>query len=331
MQKDISRRQMIKKSGAAGLAVGLTASLATASSSSKASTDTAVSADPSEKNKEPFRYCLNLATIGAHGLTLPETVTVAAKAGYSGVEPWMGEIKKFVAGGGSLGDLKKQIADEGICVESAIGFGKWAVDDDAVRADALESIKRDMDMLAKIGGIRIAAPPSGLDKERAESLDKVAERYRAVLKLGRKMGVLPQLEVWGFTKMLSTLSEAIYVAIETDDPDACILLDVFHLKRGGSGFAGLRLINGGAMHCFHINDFPTEPSPDVKGSARVMPGDGVAPLDQMYRDLYATGFRGTLSLELFNSTYHKMTALEAAKIGIQKTRASVIKALGSQP
>ena len=46
-------------------------------------------------------------------------------------------------------------------IESAIGFAPWIVNDAAKRKAGLEQAKREMDMLAQIGGKRMAAPPAG--------------------------------------------------------------------------------------------------------------------------------------------------------------------------
>jgi sugar phosphate isomerase/epimerase len=141
------------------------------------------------------------------------------------------------------------------------------------------------------------------------------------------MGVIPQLEVWGFSTTLSKLGETMFVATESKHPKACVLLDVYHLHKGGSGFVGLRLLNGGAMNCFHMNDYPaTPPRETIRDADRVYPGDGVAPLTQILKDLLATGFRGTLSLELFNPTYWKDDATNVARTGLMKMKEAVAKA-----
>jgi sugar phosphate isomerase/epimerase len=143
------------------------------------------------------------------------------------------------------------------------------------------------------------------------------------------MGVRPQLEIWGSSVNLSRTSEAAFVAADADHPDACLLLDVYHLYRGGSGFESLRLLNGAAMHVFHINDYPAEPArEELTDAHRVYPGDGVAPMSGILRTLHETGFRGTLSLELFNREYWKQEPLSVARTGLEKTRAAVERALG---
>ena len=69
------------------------------------------------------------------------------------------------------------------------------------------------------------------------------------------------------------------VAIESGHPKACVLPDVYHLYKGGSDFAGLKLLNAAAVHVFHMNDYPANPPRSaINDSDRVYPGDGVAPL-----------------------------------------------------
>ena len=77
-----------------------------------------------------------------------------------------------------------------------------------------------------------------------------------------------------------------------------------------------------------MNDYPaTPPRAEIKDSDRIMPGDGVAPLTQILRDLAAIGFRGALSLELFNANYWKDDAHGVARIGLMKMKEAVAKAL----
>jgi sugar phosphate isomerase/epimerase len=320
MSQTLSRRELLAQTGAAIMGAGV---MATAQSKS------AAAAEPksSRTEKEPFGYCLNLSTIRGQELSLIEEIEVAAKAGYQAIEPWMNKIDGYVKEGGALRDLGKRIADLGLTVESAIGFAEWIVDDDARRARGMEQAKRDMATLREIGGKRIAAPPAGATDRDDMNLFRAAERYAALVDLGEKMDVIPQVEVWGFSKCLSRLGETTFVAIESGRAKACILPDVYHIFKGGSDFAGLGLLSGNAMHVFHVNDYPAEPAREVmRDLHRVYPGDGVAPLNQIFRTLRDNGFRGYLSLELFNPNYWKQDALQVARTGLEKSRAAVARA-----
>jgi 2-keto-myo-inositol isomerase len=130
------------------------------------------------------------------------------------------------------------------------------------------------------------------------------------------------------SKTVGRMSEAAMVAIEAGHPDASLLLDIFHIYKSGVDFAGLRVLNGRSLHVFHVNDYPANPPREKATDAdRVYPGDGVGPLGSIFRDLRDNGFRGALSLELFNKQYWKGEPLQVAKTGLEKTRATVEKAL----
>ncbi|HQU43187.1 MAG TPA: sugar phosphate isomerase/epimerase [Pirellulales bacterium] len=314
----MTRRHILAQ---AGIAAGATAA-------GSAVTQAADGPKPATKPGKPFGYCLNTSTVRGQKLGIEKEIELAAKAGYDGIEPWINEIDEYVKQGGSLKDLAKRISDRGLSVASAIGFAQWIVDDDAQRAKGLEEAKRTMDLVAQLGGRRIAAPPAGATDKPALDLSEAATRYRALLELGRQMGVAPQLEVWGFSKNLSRLGETVYVAVESGHRNACLLLDVYHLYKGGSEFNGIKLLGGAGMHVFHVNDYPASPPRQtITDADRVYPGDGVAPLDQLFRDLRDAGFCGMLSLELFNRGYWEQDPLEVARIGLEKTRAAVQKAL----
>jgi len=276
----------------------------------------------------PFRYSLNTSTIRGQKLSVDKEVDIAAKAGYDAIEPWIGELDEFVKLGGSLKDLGKRIADQGLTVESAIGFAEWIVDDDERRKRGLEEARRTMDLVAQIGGQRIAAPPTGAVESSGLNCLEIAKRYAELVAVGEKIGVTPQVEVWGFSKTLSRLGEVVLVALESRRAQACVLADVYHLYKGGSDFAGLKLLSGQALQVFHVNDYPAAPErKQISDADRVYPGDGIAPLGQVFRDLRAIGFHGHLSLELFNPRYWQQDALQVARTGLEKTRAVVEKSL----
>ncbi|MCA9038503.1 MAG: sugar phosphate isomerase/epimerase [Planctomycetaceae bacterium] len=269
----------------------------------------------------PFRFCLNTSTIRGQKLGIQEEIRIAAEAGYDGIEPWIRSIAEFVEAGGKLADLRKQIQDAGLTVDSAIGFAQWIVDDESKRKAGLEEAKRDMDMLREIGGTRIAAPPSGANQGPKLDLFVVAERYRELLELGDQTGVTPQLEVWGFSANLSRLGETVFVCTEADHPKACVLPDVYHIFKGGSGFNGLQLLSDAAIQVFHMNDYPASPSrQEMNDSHRVYPGDGIAPLTDILNMIGGNGRSVTLSLELFNKDYWQQDALQVAKTGLQKMK-----------
>ena len=282
----------------------------------------------SSGSKDPFRYCLNTALILEYKLDIVQQVELAAGTGYNAIEPWLRDIAAYKEAGGSLDDLKKRIADLGIAVESAIAFSNWIVNDEQKRLQGIEQMKREMELLAKIGGLRIAAPPTGATKGEILDLKHVAQRYRVLLEAGETVGVIPQLEIWGHSVNLHLLGESLFVLAEAGHPKACLLPDFFHIYKGGSDFAGLNLLSGKAVQVFHMNDYPGIPKEEIKDSDRVFQGDGIAELPKLIRIMYDNGCVTVYSIELFNRTYWKQyDAQTIARIGLEKMKAATAAAL----
>lgn len=311
MNEPVTRRGFV---GKASFALGGLAAVSTS----------AVAVPASSGKPRSFNFSLNAGTILGHKLTLPEQIEVTAKAGYAGFEPWLRDITKFLETGGSLKDLRKRCDDLGLKIVGGIGFTQWIVNDDAVRAKGMEQLKKEIEQLAQLGAPQFAAPPAGMTKPDVKlDLNAAAERYRAILELGKQGGVIPMLEIWGASANISTLAEALYITAKAGHPDACILADIYHIYKGGNPPDCVRQLSPSATRVFHMNDYPATPTRDtIKDSDRIWPGDGIAPIKQILSSLAENSCAPWLSLELFNQEYYKLPALEAAKTGLAKMKAA---------
>jgi sugar phosphate isomerase/epimerase len=101
-----------------------------------------------------------------------------------------------------------------------------------------------------------------------------------------------------------------------------VLPDNYHLPKGGSGFAGLHLLGPAAIGIFNVNDYPKIDPDKITDADRVLPGDGIAPVKQVLATLRNMGYRGFVSLELFNRTYWKQDPHAVAKAGLAKMKAA---------
>lgn len=275
-----------------------------------------------------FRYCLNTSTIMGQKLGVEQEMRLAAAAGYDGIEVWVRSLRQFVDAGGKLVDLATLADDLGLRVENAIGFAPWIVDDDFTRSEGLVEAEQDMEMLAALGCLRIAAPPAGAADGPVVELEAIAERFAALGVVADAHGVQPQLELWGHSTTLSTMSELLSVAARGSRHPVGLLMDVYHLYKGGSDERALGLIDGSVLEIFHINDYPARPRAELGDADRVYPGDGDAPLDRIIGLLAAKRSEIVLSLELFNRSYWDDDAAAVAATGLRKMKAVVNAALG---
>jgi sugar phosphate isomerase/epimerase len=114
--------------------------------------------------------------------------------------------------------------------------------------------------------------------------------------------------------------------IEAGHPDACLLPDVYHLYKGGSGFEGLRQLSHHAVQVFHLNDYPAIAREQIQDKDRVLPGEGVAPLSTILGILRDNGCTPALSIEVFNAGYWKQhDAPTLAARGLEAMRAATAR------
>jgi len=311
-----SRRNFLKTSALAMGGLALTRGL-------PAEVITSALTENTQADATPFRVSLNVSTIRPYKLTVEQQIDLCGKAGFDGIELWMSDIEAYREKGGDLADLAARLKDNRLVLENMIGFAPWAVDDRSRREAGLQQMQQEMEITATLGGKYIAAPLQGVNRLDS-SLEVYAQRFLRVIEAGKASGVTPLLELWG-SGALSKLADAVHIMIATEHPDANLLLDFYHLYRGGNSFEGLKLINVARLPVFHINDYPATPPHDqLKDSDRVYPGDGVCPFDRIIPLLQKGGFHGAFSVELFNEGYCRDNTVEQVlATTLEKTRKTV--------
>jgi sugar phosphate isomerase/epimerase len=96
------------------------------------------------------------------------------------------------------------------------------------------------------------------------------------------------------------------------------------MMRGGGSIDELLTIKGDRLACFHINDLPAVPDLLLqRDEDRVMVGEGIADLPRVIANLRSIGYRGPLSLELFNRKLWEQDPLEVVTRGLERVRALV--------
>jgi sugar phosphate isomerase/epimerase len=269
----------------------------------------------------PWPLCLNTSTIRPQPLL--DKIDVAAKAGYDMLELWIDEIEKYEQEGGNPKELGEMIKSKGLSVPNIIGLWDCMPMDEESFTASLTATKNRMRLSAAAGSKHVAAIPVP-DREDFDLRTGIS-RYWELLKIGREeYGIIVAFEFVGFFKGIHRLGQAAAIALDADDSDACLIMDSFHLYRGGSGFNGVKHLNGNFIADFHINDVPAEPAREtLRDKHRIFPGDGILPLVQLLKDLKTIDYRGPLSLEIFNEEEYKKDPLQVARTGLEKILALV--------
>lgn len=312
-QSSMNRRQFFHVGAAAGAAIAAAAPAA------------AQAPKPYQGGVSQWPFVLNASTI--RPTPLKDKIRVTKDAGYDGIELWVRELEDYEKAGGNLTDLGNEIADLGLSVPNVIGLwdGMPATQEEW---DKILPASRDrMRICAAVKSKHVAVLPFP-DREDFDHRWGT-DRYRDLLRMGREeFGVLPAFEFVGFAKGVNRLGFSSGMAIDANDRDAGIVADTFHLFSGGSGFNGVRHLNGSFIADFHWNDLPGDLTPEAaRDEHRIYPGDGVLPLAPLLKDLLAINYTGPLSLELFNKEHWAMDPKVVAETGLRKMREVVEKAL----
>lgn len=269
-----------------------------------------------QKGVSPWPVCLDTATI--RPASLEDKVKFAAKAGYDAIEPWDGELETFQKNGGNLKDLGKRIKDLGMFVPSVIGLWNALPPTKEAFEKSLVDTRRRMQMAADIGSEHIQTIPNTV----GENFDQkwVADRFRDIIEIGKKDYNLKAALVFVKYFPVKTLGQAAGIALDANHPHAMIIPDVYHMYISEGGFESLKLLKGDMIAIFQFNDAPATPAVSQLGDEhRVYPGDGILPLNTIFKDLKNSGYKGCISLEMYNPNYWKQDLQEVATTGLRKT------------
>jgi 2-keto-myo-inositol isomerase len=262
-----------------------------------------------------FLLALNTSTI--RPTPLLEKIKIAGRLGFQGLEPWNDEITEHIRQGGTLAEIKTAIADAGLSVVSVIALHSWIDQDGVDHAQALDECRRRMDQAAFLESpIIVASPPHA-----RVDLALAAARFAELMRSGREAGVRPSMEFLGFVEGVKDVASALAIAEGCGEPDATVVADVFHMVRGGGSIDDLLLLSGDRLANFHINDVPASPPPLQQTDAdRVLPGDGTVDLPRVVANLRTIGYRGPVSLELFNRALWEQDPMEVCRVGLDRLR-----------
>ncbi len=265
-----------------------------------------------------FTYALNTSTI--RPASLMDKIRIAGETGYEAIELWNDDLTTYEKEGGLLADVKQALDDHGLSVPTVIALHGWLNTTGEEHQKSIEEAKRRMAQAAAVGAPYIIASPP---REVAD-LQLGGRNYRELLELGREFGVKPAMEFLGFVDGVNQVKHAWEVITVADHADSTIVLDPFHIYRGGGEIDDMRGVPGDKIAVFHFNDAPPSPPRAEQTDAdRVYPGDGILDLPQMIAILNEAGYQGVISLELFNPNYWKEDAREVARIGLDKMKAVV--------
>jgi sugar phosphate isomerase/epimerase len=235
------------------------------------------------------------------------------------VEPWNDDVDAFLAGGGTMRQVRDRLAQHGLTVPSMIAIMGFVGNGAPGRAERLAEARRRMEQARDLGAPFIVGSPP---LERTD-LARCGDDYAELLSVGREVGIRPAMEFLGFVEHVNSIGTAREIMERSGDPTATLVIDWFHMVRGdgrATMLEDLRALKAEQIAIVHLDDVPyRKPFPEMTDSDRVYPGDGDIPLEELFAVLAETGYRGPVSLELFNVALWAQDPYRVARTGFEKS------------
>ena len=235
-----------------------------------------------------------------------------AKAGIKHVELTDNMLEDFLKTD-TLPAAKKVLTDLGLTpVSSAAVLPDLWIPGPA-HATSLETWKKRCDQFSSLGLTKIYCPSTTNRKVTADDYKATPACIREAGDIAKQFNLTAMIEFTRSSTHISTLTTALKMIREAAHPSVHPHLDFYHFWSGMSKFEDLDLLQPGELAHVHFQDTPDMPRELLDQQSRVIPGDGVAPIEKMLRKLAEKGYSGSLSVELFLPEFSQGDPYEVAK------------------
>jgi len=248
-----------------------------------------------------------------------------ARAGIKNVELTNNLLDEFLKSD-SLPAAKRVLTDLGLTpVSSACGvFGLW--EPNPKRAAQLDAFKKRCEQFASLGLTKIYSPTPTTEKFTEEDYKRGVANMRENGDIAKQFGMLVMAEAVRTSTFIGTLPTMLKMMREAAHPNVAPLLDFYHFWSGLNKLEDLDQIRQGEIGHVHFQDVPDMPRELLDNTTRIIPGDGVSPLNRMLRTLADKGYAGPLSVELFLPKFQQGDPYEVAREIRQKAEAVMRRA-----
>jgi 2-keto-myo-inositol isomerase len=259
--------------------------------------------------------------LGFNGATtmkadLPGDIHAASTAGFRALEIWAAKLDQYLAQQ-SLADLCALFKQRGL-VPASINSIEFITFRTEQEYEGIKCRCRELCAWAQaLGCDRVVIVPSpipatgaSVERIRAESVRVLRE----LAEIARPYHVKLAFEFLGFSWCsVRTLAQCWDIVHETDDPNVGLVIDTCHFYAGGSTLESILKVQPGKILIFHINDVEDRLRETIEDAHRLLPGEGVIPLDDILARLRDIGFDGLCSIELFRPAYWDRDPTELAR------------------
>jgi 4-hydroxyphenylpyruvate dioxygenase len=271
----------------------------------------------------------SIATVCMGG-GLEGKLTAAAKAGFRAVEIFENDLTFF---SGKVRDARQMARDLGLEIVALQPMRDFEAMPDPVRARNFERAARKFDVMHELGA-RLLCLCSNVSEEAIDDPARAAEDLAELADRARQHGFSIGYEALAWGRHIRDWTAAWDIVRTADRSNLGIVLDSFHACVRGNPIAPMSAIPADRIALVQVADAPAIQMDPLSLSRhyRCYPGQGDYPLVEYLDAITLSGYRGPVSLEIFNDQFRGASAnsialdgkrsLSALGEALNKTRAA---------
>ena len=262
----------------------------------------------------PVSPRLGIATVCLSG-TLDDKLAAIAAAGFDGVEILEADL---VVSPWSPTQIRDRCAELGLSIDLYQPFRDFEAVPPDVLAANLRRAEHKFDVMEQLGTDTMLVC-SSVSPDAVDDDDLAAEQLHALASHAANRGLRIAYEALAWGRYVNTFDHSWRIVRRADHPALGLCLDSFHVLSRDSDPAGIRVIPGDKLFFLQLADAPRSRMDVLQWSRhhRLFPGQGAFDLVGFTGHVLSTGYRGPLSLEVFNDVFRQSdpnhTAVDAMR------------------
>jgi sugar phosphate isomerase/epimerase len=255
--------------------------------------------------------------VSPHGLReRVEAVTAAGWKGFGLVNADLAALKKSM----TLGEMKSIFDDYGVTRVQLEFLNDWWTTGQA--RDESDAVRRELLDAATVFGASEIKVAGAYAWTEAPNMALLEDEFGALAEQARQAGTRIALEPLPFSNF-STVESGAAFADRVGHPNGGIIVDVWHVFRGGSTFESLAAAsNPGNTFAVELNDALSATPDDLWVDTihhRRVAGEGEWDLAGFIRTMRSTGFDGTWGVEILSEEFRKEELASAVRRAFEAT------------
>ena len=251
----------------------------------------------------------SIATVSIGG-ALDEKLKTIAAAGFEADEIFENDFTCF---DGSARDVARMCGDLGLRICALQPFRDFEGLPEPQRSQAFRRAEKKFDLMGELG-TDLLLVCSNVSPQALGGIDRAADDLRELGKRAAARGLRVGFEALAWGRYVNDYRDAWEIVRRADHPSIGIILDSFHTLAPGFPVAQIAAIPADKIFLVQLADAPQLDLDVLSWSRhfRCFPGQGNLPVSDFMQAVNATGYKGPLSLEIFNDQFRAQSTKEVA-------------------